>query len=105
MMLPVRIWGMDSEGSLFELDAHTLDVTTTGARLQGVHLRLHRGANIGIRCGKSSARFRVTWVGAEGGPKQGQIGVQLLDSGKCIWGVALTRTMGDEHGSHPGARP
>lgn len=96
MMLPIRIWGMDSEGILFDLDARTVDITPIGARLAGVNCRLHRGATIGVQCGTSKARFRVVWVGAAGGPKQDQIGVQLLDLGKYIWGKPLARNMGDD---------
>jgi hypothetical protein len=101
MLLPVRIWGLDSEGVLFDLDARTIDVTPIGARLAGITCRLHRGAAIGVQCGNSKARFRVVWVGAAGGPKQDQIGIQLIDVGKYIWGKPLARTMGDDYGHQP----
>jgi hypothetical protein len=91
MALPVRIWGLDADGQVFEEEATTINVTTTGARLRGVTRKLHRGGVIGIRHKQSSARYRVTWVGE---PEEGsgrEIGVQLLEGGKFIWGRVLPR--------------
>jgi hypothetical protein len=82
---------MDFAGRLFKQDAETMDITPIGARLEGVRSQLHRGAIIGIRCGKSQARFRVVWVGK--GPETGQIGVKQVDVGKYIWGKPLVREL------------
>ncbi|HUO60162.1 MAG TPA: hypothetical protein VMU24_05800 [Candidatus Acidoferrales bacterium] len=96
MALSVRIWGLDEDGKVFEEEATTIDVTTTGARLRGVTRSLHRGSVIGIRHRNSSARYRVTWVGeAENGERE--IGVQLLEGGKFIWGRVLPRIFIDRH--------
>ncbi|MGA2989652.1 MAG: GGDEF domain-containing protein [Candidatus Korobacteraceae bacterium] len=94
--LPVQVWGMDSNGELFEQDATTMDITTVGARLKGITHRLERGCVVGIKHQNSKARFRVKWVGAERSQAQGQIGVRLLDEGKLIWGMALRRVLGDD---------
>ena len=97
MALPVRIWGLDEDGRVFEEEATTIDVTTTGARLRGVTRSLHRGSVIGIRHRNSSARYRVTWIGqAENGGER-EIGVQLLEGGKFIWGRVLPRIFLDRH--------
>ena len=93
LAIPVCISGMDANGSLFEQEADTIDVTTTGARLSGIRHDLHRGGIISVRRGSSKARFRVTWVGE--GPDQGQIGIQLIESGKLIWGQVIPRIFGD----------
>ena len=93
MKLAVRIWGMDAAGRLFGVDAHTIDITPVGARIEGPVASLQRGAVIGIRCGRSHARFRVVWIGQPGTRRQGQIGVRCVDLGKYIWGVALERKM------------
>jgi hypothetical protein len=92
--IPVRIWGMDHFGKMFEAEAYTLDITPVGARLGGIGCVLHRGATIGIQCGRSKGRFRVVWVGC--GDQQGQIGVHQVEVGKYIWGKALERVMGDK---------
>jgi hypothetical protein len=92
---PVRIWGMDHHGKMFDVEAYTLDITPVGARLGGVACALHRGATIGVQCGKSKGRFRVAWIGS--GEKHGQIGLHQLEVGKYIWGQPLSRTMGDSY--------
>ena len=94
--LPVRAWGMDLNGELFEQDAYTIDITTTGARLAGITHPLERGCVIGIKHQTSKARYRVKWVGPSGSQIEGQIGLQLVDEGKLIWGRALRRVLGDD---------
>jgi diguanylate cyclase (GGDEF)-like protein len=106
--LPVQVWGMDANGELFEQNAITVDITTIGAQLKGITHRLERGCVVGIKHQASKARFRVKWVGAEGTPSEGYIGVRLLDEGKLIWGRALRRVLGDDFTvgfSTPGLRP
>lgn len=97
MVLPVRVSGLDSNGVLFDIEARTLDVTTTGARIEGITCRLHRGASISVQCGNRKARFRVTWVGAPGSRAHDQIGVQIAEPGRHIWGQAIPRAMGDHY--------
>ena len=94
--LPVRVSGMDANGKLFEQEAGTVDVTTTGARLSGIQYPLHRSCIITVQRGSSKARFRVTWVGEQGGMDEGQIGIQLIESSKLIWGQVIPRIFGDK---------
>lgn len=95
LALPVKVSGMDANGKLFEQEAGTVDVTTTGARLSGIVHPLHRGCIVSVQRGPSKARFRVVWVGEKGGLDEGQIGVQLVDAGKLIWGQVIPRIFGD----------
>ena len=95
LVLPVRIWGMDAAGKMFEQYVTTIDVTTTGARIGGVEHELHRGCVIGIEHRGSRARFRVTWVGNTGNGSPGEIGVRLVESGKLIWGRVIPHVFGD----------
>jgi diguanylate cyclase (GGDEF)-like protein len=94
--LPVRVWGMDINGELFEHHATTVDITTTGTRLEGIARPLQKGCIVGIQHAISKARYRVVWVGAGDTRVQNQIGLQLVDSGKLIWGRAIQRTLGDD---------
>lgn|SRR5690348_12217030 len=87
MRLPVRVWGMDSAGKLFSVEAYTLDITAIGARIQGDLSFLQRGAVVGVECGRSRSRFRVAWT------QHGQIGVHCVEPGKYIWGVPLQRKL------------
>ena len=93
MSLPVRIWGMDASGKLFNLDTHTVDITPVGARIECRLPSLQRGAVIGVQCGRSRARFRVVWTGQPKNSRSPQIGIQCLEPGKYIWGVPLERKM------------
>lgn len=93
LRLPVRIWGMDAAGRLFGVDAHTVDITPVGACIEGPLDSLQRGSIVGVRCGRSHARFRVVWIGEPGSERQGQIGVRCAEPGRYIWGVPLERRM------------
>jgi two-component system cell cycle response regulator len=95
LTLPVRIWGLDATGKLFEQYASTVDVTTTGAHIAGVEHLLQRGCVIGVEHRSSRARYRVTWVSGSEGEKPGKVGVQLIEIGKFIWGRVLPRVFGD----------
>ena len=96
MKLPVRVWGMDSAGKLFSIEASTLDITPRGACLKGVACMIQRGATIGVECGRSRARFRIAWVSKSGSDRDGQIGVQCVEPGRYIWGVPLLHAMVDD---------
>ncbi len=91
LALPVRIWGLDAHGQLFEEYATTVDVTTTGAHITGVKHFLQRGCVIGVENRFSSARYRVTWVVSTEDGRPGEIGVQLIETGKFIWGRVIPR--------------
>lgn len=102
--LPVQVWGMDLEGALFTQDAMTIDITTTGARLKGFTFALQRGCVIGVKHQNSKARYRVVWVGDAGSVTEGQVGLQLIDVGKFIWGRTLPRIFGDDQFAAPRSR-
>ena len=93
--LPVRIWGMDATGQMFEEYATTVDVTTTGAHITGIRNLLQRGCVIGVEHRSSRARYRVTWVESAGEGKPGDVGVQLIETGKFIWGRVIPRVFVD----------
>ena len=93
MDLSVRVWGMDINGRVFKAQAHTVNITPIGARIAGIKIELHRGSIIGVACGSSQARFRVTWIGRTGTGTEGHIGVQCVEPGKYIWGIALKRNL------------
>jgi diguanylate cyclase (GGDEF)-like protein len=95
LVLPVRIWGMDATGQMFEEYATTVDVTTTGAHITGIKHLLQRGCVIGVEHRSSSARYRVTWAESAGDGKPGEVGVQLIETGKFIWGCVIPRMFVD----------
>ncbi len=85
---PVRIFGMDSAGRPVNLSAWTVDVSRHGARIKGVNDWSAPGETIGVRHGQEKARFQIVWVGEDGTPRQGHIGLLCVEAGKYIWGVA-----------------
>ena len=94
MQLEVRVWGLDATGKPFSQLAHTLDISGRGARLGRIAGPKQPGDVIGVQYGNQKGRFQVMWVGSEGTPAQGQIGIQCMDVGRCLWGEALQGAAG-----------
>ena len=65
--------------------AHTLDVSTSGARLAGLKEPPTLNDIVEIECGGRTAPFRVVWTGVPGTPTQGQFGVECLAPEGNIW--------------------
>jgi hypothetical protein len=87
---PMRVWvyGRDRSGRKFSQSATALDISKNGAKLDGVGYLTWPGEVIEVKRGWKKARFRVIWVG-EAGPQSEQAGIQLLDTGKNIWGIRV----------------
>lgn len=79
MVLPVNIWGTDTAGKAFHQIAHTLDISTGGARLAGITVALNRGDIVAVRYKQRKARFRVVWINHD------QVGIQYVEGEKFIW--------------------
>ena len=93
MVLAVRVAGKTADGVDFEELTHTVDISTTGARLGGLfHLRLRQGDVVEIRRHQRRAKFRVAWVGEAGTPRYGHVGVQGIDMLPNFWGLELPNT-------------
>jgi hypothetical protein len=85
----VRVWvyGTDPSGNPFSQTAYSVDVSRSGARLEGVGFLTAPGMTIEIKRGWKKARFRVVWVGGPGTSRAGQVGVLCLEPDKNIWGI------------------
>ena len=90
LKLPVRIWGMDSAGHAFQLRTETVEVKRTAARLKAVE-GLKTGDVIGLQFEESKGRFKVARVGAPGSPDDGNVLIESLVPGICLWGDALSQ--------------
>jgi hypothetical protein len=95
--LPVVVYGVDDRGNPFTQTATTVNVSASGALLQGLECVGRPGTTIAIEHEDRKALFRVLWIGEEGSARAGQIGVQCLDAGKFIWGVKLAATTPDQY--------
>src|SRR5947207_8338465 len=87
-VLPVRIKGKDSVGKPFEELAHTLDVTTVGARLGSIHHELTLLEEITVFYRQRKIQFRVVWIKKMQGTSEFQIGLQAVAQDKEAWGLA-----------------
>jgi hypothetical protein len=88
-VLPIRIKGRDSAGEAFEEWAHTLDVTSVGARLGAVRRELNVLEEITVVYHQRRISFRVVWTKKMKGTSEFQVGLQAVTTDKEAWGVSL----------------
>jgi len=84
MVLPVKV-SVDKVTHL----AHTVDITSTGARLVAYRAPLQSGTIIGLQRGSKKAQFRVEWVKPLSSNEL-QAGIELLEPQNNFWGVNLS---------------
>ena len=87
--LPVRVWGMDSNGKPFIQHVRARNISSQGALVSGVECELKPGDIIGVQLEQKKARCRVVWVVDAGGIQKNQIGLQLLEGQQCPWQEVL----------------
>jgi hypothetical protein len=85
----VKLWGTDAQGRPFIESVHTHNVSTDGVLLENVHSALQAGDAVGLTYGDKKGRFKVAWVGGKGTPREGQVGLESSNKGKCIFDVPL----------------
>ncbi len=90
----LRVWvrGVDRNGNPFVQSAYTVDISQTGARVDGVGWLTAPGETIEVKRRWQKARFRVVWIGQIGTPQANQIGICCLEPNKNIWGVRLPQS-------------
>ena len=67
----------------------TINISRRGALLEGIHGMLGAGDKISLARMYKKEEFRVAWVGGEGTPAAGQIGVAALDPNTSFWEEVL----------------
>ncbi len=67
--------------------AKVVDVSSSGARLSWVRTLKQTGQIAEVEYRGKRAKFRVAWIGQPGTKHEGQVGVELLEPGKDIWGL------------------
>ena len=87
--LPVRIWGVDAHDLPFMQLASVKNLSSTGAVIHGMRRQVRTGEILEVQMDQEKAQFRVIWTGMPGTCKAGEVGLQSLASGPCLWGVAL----------------
>jgi hypothetical protein len=86
----VFVKGRDHNGNPFVQSSFTIDVSQSGARLDGLGYLAKVGETIEVkRRWRGKARFRVVWIGQTGMEESNQIGISSLEEDKNIWGLKL----------------
>ncbi len=69
------------------LPAQTVDASASGARIKGFSGCLQVGQQVTLAYRDRECAFRVAWIGTEGSPLAGQIGMEALESQKEFWNI------------------
>jgi hypothetical protein len=97
----VFVKGKDRNGNPFLQSCFTIDISRSGARLDGVGYLTAPGEVVEVkRRWRGKARYRVVWIGEIGREHSNQIGICTLEDGKDIWGIELPQQ--PETGKKPG---
>jgi hypothetical protein len=83
--LPVRIWGLNSDGRPFSQSARAQNISSEGALISGVETELRVGDVIGLQFDEKKVRCAVIWVVNTGPAKKNQAGVKLVAAQDCPW--------------------
>jgi hypothetical protein len=83
----VKVRGRDQFGHTFVQTAYTVNVSRSGARLDG--LRCLQGTGQVIEVGRwwKKAEFKVVWVGQPGSSEMDQVGLCSVEGNLNIWGL------------------
>lgn len=76
--------------------AHTVDISSLGARFYDSSRSLEHGEFIQVRYAQREAIFRIIWVGLEGSPSQGQVGAECVNPEANVWDVDFSSRTDDE---------
>jgi hypothetical protein len=88
-VLPVRVKGKDSSGTVFEELVHTLDVTAEGVRLGAVRRELNLLDEVTVFFRQRKMQFRVVWIKKLKGTSEFHIGLQAITQERDSWGVSF----------------
>jgi hypothetical protein len=85
MSLSVTVQGIDRFGKTFYQPARTVDISRSGASLEGAsHIR-GIGEEVQVEYKGESAAYRVKWIGPPGTKRAGHVGMECIQTGKYIW--------------------
>jgi hypothetical protein len=81
----VSVKGIDANGNAFKQTVQTINISRSGARLDGPSCLKGPGDVILVKRRWKKAKFRVVWVGQLGTPEAYQLGICLLEPEKKVW--------------------
>lgn len=80
----VSLFGTDAAGKPFSDAAHAVSISGSEITLEGIKCTLKVNLLVGIGYAGQEGLFRVAWVGGEGTPQQGRIGLRELQPEKKV---------------------
>jgi c-di-GMP-binding flagellar brake protein YcgR len=83
--LSVTVQGIDRFGKTFYQPARTVDISRSGAALEGASHVRGVGEEVQVEYKGESAGYRVKWIGPPGSKRAGQVGMECIQAGKYIW--------------------
>ena len=90
-MLPVRIWGVDTNCRPFMQLATVRNISDSGALLEGMRAQLRVGEVVDVQYNHMRAEFMVVWTGKPGSYEEGELGLQTLPSQPSLWDSYVQR--------------
>jgi hypothetical protein len=85
-VLPVRVFGKDTSGKVFEELVHTLDIAPHGGRLGAIHRELKPLDQVTVQYRQHRMEFRVVWTKLVDNAREYQVGLEALEE-KAAWGL------------------
>ncbi len=92
----VSVFGTDAFGKPFNQAARVISIDGFEVAIEGLACTLDLNNIVGVRHAGQKARFLVLWIGRNGTPQQGQVGLRALEPEKDIWRAKA-------NGQQPGA--
>jgi hypothetical protein len=97
--LNVRVLGIDANGKAFHQAVVTLDISLSGARVNGLTAQLNPGDIVGLQSSGEKCRFKVSWV-TSNGDGTFQVGLHCLEKAASPWRDQMKQvTAGDRRGN------
>jgi hypothetical protein len=87
--MPVKISGTLPDGKPFAEESFVMTVSKFGAKIKSAQpLKVGTQLKVQPRGRRDSALFRVVWIGREGSPREGEIGIEYIKVSNLL-GVAF----------------
>jgi|SRR5579875_1442524 len=81
----ISVEGIDTNGNRFKQRVQTINISPSGARVDGVCCLRGPGEIVTVKRFWKKAKFRVVWMGQIGTPEACQLGICLLEPKKRMW--------------------
>lgn len=83
--IPATLSGNGLDGNTFSEETYVLSVSKFGARMKAMNpLKVGDEVTVKPRNSRQSALYRVVWVGSEGTPRAGEIGVEYVSPANLL---------------------